>query len=439
MKFTNVSLGCMIVGALLTSAGATEPVTCQIELDRATLPAGASTRAVVKVTLDAPTVPVKTDRPAVNLAIVLDRSGSMSGSKMEQAREAAVTALRRLGPKDVFSLVIYDNEIQTLISAQQVKNVDELEATIRGIQTGGGTALFGGVSQGASELRKFNNGDFVNRLILLSDGLANVGPSSPDELGRLGASLSKEGITVTTVGVGNDYNEDLMITMAQKSDGNSYFVENSDDLPRIFGAELGDVLSVVAQDVVLTVEFTDGCRPVRLIGREGLVRDHTVEVSLKQLYGGQQKYALIEVDVPTTEAGQTRRVATATCRYQSAIDKKAMVSTASAVAAFSAVAEEVVQSANIQVQGDLVKNYAAEAKEEAVRRADMGDKDGAAKVLRDESARIKSITVQYAVESPAPAELATEAEEVQAEGIAGDKRKAYKTGSYQEKNQQYAH
>lgn len=278
-------------------------VKCRVEIDRAILPAGGNQRAVVKVMLDAPPPPEKSTRPAVNLAIVLDRSGSMSGQKLERAKDAAIEALRHLGPMDIFSVVVYDHNVSTVVSAQHVKNIEWIEGRIRQIRSGGNTALFGGVSQGAAEVRKNLDGNYVNRIILLSDGLANVGPSSPEDLGRLGVALIKESISVTTVGVGTDYNEDLMTHLSQNSDGNTYFVESSRDLPRIFTAELGDVLSVVAKKVHLIIECPDGVKPLNIIGREGRIKGRIVELSLNQLYGSQEKYALIEVEISGGKSG----------------------------------------------------------------------------------------------------------------------------------------
>jgi len=88
-------------------------VECRVEIDRAVLPAGGTQRAVVKITLDAPPPPEKNMRPAVNLAIVLDRSGSMAGQKLERAKDAAIEALRHLGPMDMFSVVVYDHNVST--------------------------------------------------------------------------------------------------------------------------------------------------------------------------------------------------------------------------------------------------------------------------------------------------------------------------------------
>ena len=126
----------------------------RIELDRSVLPAGTATRAIVKICLDGLRLPRPEARPPVNLAIVIDRSGSMEGEKIARAREAALEALGRLAPDDVLSVVTYDTTVQTLVPAQYVGDGRSIAAAIRRIRVGGSTALFGGVSQGASEVRK---------------------------------------------------------------------------------------------------------------------------------------------------------------------------------------------------------------------------------------------------------------------------------------------
>ena len=107
---------------LATTAQAKPLVNCDLQLDRLVLPAGQAQKTVIKITLDVPDVPREGERPPVNLTLVLDRSGSMSGEKIAKAREAAITALRRLGPRDLFSLVVYDHTVQTLISPQSAAN-----------------------------------------------------------------------------------------------------------------------------------------------------------------------------------------------------------------------------------------------------------------------------------------------------------------------------
>ena len=128
----------------------------------------------------------------------------------------------------------YDSRARVLIPSTRVTDANRRELTekINAVTLGGSTALFAGVSLAANEIAKCREAGFVNRIVLLSDGQANVGPSSAQELGRLGRGLVKEGVSVSTVGVGSDYNENLMTALAQNSDGNFYFVENSrDSLP----------------------------------------------------------------------------------------------------------------------------------------------------------------------------------------------------------------
>ena len=410
-------------------------VVCRVELDRGVLPAGQNERAVVKVTLEAPEVS-RSDRPPVNLCLVLDRSGSMSGDKMERAKEAAIEAVRRLSASDIVSLVIYDHEVETIVPAQSAANIEWIEARIRQIQTGGNTALYGGVSQGASEIRKNTDRRFVSRIILVSDGIANVGPSSPDELGRMGTSLMKEGISVTTIGLGNDYNEDLMTRLAQSSDGNTYFVRDSSDLPRIFAAELGDVLSVAARDVLLEIECPDGVRPIRIIGRDGVIRGNKVELRLNQLYGGQQKYALVEVEVPATESSRTRQVAFAKVDYDNAITSVRAQSSSSVDVTFSPMDEEVQKSVNGPVMKVVILNEIADARERAVEFDDKGMREEAAAALAAPAEQYDGY-IQRDLELKQEADkLDLEAGQVSSGGYDAPGRKKAKTSSANIRSQQ---
>lgn len=440
-----VGLGLALLAGLnwLPSAAAAEApaasVVCRIEVDRAVLPAGPAQTAVLKISLDAPAAPRAGNRPPVNLAVVLDRSGSMTGDKIEKAKEAAIAALRRLGPDDLFSLVMYDHEVETLVPAQSARNTEWIEGRIRTIGARGNTALFAGVSQGAAEVRRhLEDRRYVHRIILLSDGLANVGPSAPEDLARLGAALIKENISVTTVGVGTDYNEDLMTRLSQQSDGNTYFVRSSDDLPRIFSAELGDVLSVVARKVILEITFPDGVTPVRIIGRDGSVGRDKVELQLNQLYGGQQKYVLVEVRVPPGTAGTERELAQARCRYENALTAAAETAAGRVGARFSDRAEEVVASANQAVQTDLGLNLVAVSKNEAVDLNDAGKKDIAVENLRRQSAELKQMGDKYNNSALLEQSVALdrEAEDLDTRGMDRTKRKEYRTDSFQTVNQQ---
>ncbi len=281
MKSTLKILLQLLLLALAAPVLASPLLNLNLDLDRTVLPAGQSEKAIIKILLDVPQFADSSQRPPVNLTLVLDRPGSMSGQKLQKAKEATITALRRLSERDLFSLVVYDHNVSTLVPPQSAANSEWIEARIREISAGGNTALFGAVSQGAAEIRKHQDENFIQRMILLSDGLANVGPSSAADLG---AALLKEGISVTTIGIGTDFNEDLMAQLASRSDGNHYFVESSNDLPRIFAAERGDVLSIAANRIRIEIECLPGVRPLRIIGREGSIRGNRVELQMNQLY-----------------------------------------------------------------------------------------------------------------------------------------------------------
>ncbi len=440
-KNMKIRIFAMVIGlAFFTALGHTAPakVECRVETDRGVLFAGQSQNVVLKVTLDAPLAPSQAQRPLVNLALVLDRSGSMGGTKMAMAKKAAIEALSRLGRDDVFSLVAYDTNVQTIIPAGKVRDINRVIRQIQQISAGGNTALFGGVSQGAAEIRKHIEGEYIHRVVLLSDGLANVGPRLPEDLGRLGAGLFKENISVTTIGVGTDYNEDLMAQLAQKSDGNTYFVEAGMDLPRIFAAELGAVLNVVAKQVNVIVTLPDQVTPVHIINREGRIKGHQVELSMNQLYGGQEKYALIEVSLPPFSAGSRLDIARADVSYHDPYAMTQMRSFGSASAVFSRNPQKVSASANKNVIKDYQLNLNALAQEKAIELSDQGKQTEAVDALRKSASELKAYgdfykDKQLIQEAQA---IESQAQTLETQGMSKKSRKELRTKSYQMKNQQ---
>jgi Ca-activated chloride channel family protein len=279
------------------------------------LPADKKNVTYLKVGLTGFTLTGREERAPANVALVLDKSGSMSGEKLQHAKDAALAALDRLGSNDIVSIIVYDTTVSVLVPATKFTDREAVRAKIRSIEADGTTALFAGVSKAAEEIRKFSDHERANRIILLSDGQANVGPSLPSDLGDLGHSLRKEGIAVSTIGLGLDYNEDLMCQLARRSDGNHCFVRDSSELEKIFAAEFGDVAAVVAQELSVKIHCADGIRPVRLLGRDGEITGQNVYVQLSQLCSRQEKFVVLEVEVPATDAGKSREVATVSATY----------------------------------------------------------------------------------------------------------------------------
>jgi Ca-activated chloride channel family protein len=300
---------------LIASTVSSATVTMDSRLDSNAVMVGSSQRAYLRVALTGAEIPVE-QRPPVNLGLVIDRSGSMQGDKIEQARQAAIDVINRLRPDDVVSIVAYDSTVEVLASARRVADQPDEEKAIRSIEADGSTALFAGLAKGGYEVRRFISPGRVNRLLLISDGIANVGPSSPGELAELGKSLGSEGIGVTTIGLGTGYNEVLMDRLAQASDGNHFFAERAEDLVRVFDRELGEVLSVVATDVSVRIDLEPGVRVRRALGRPVQLIGSSAEAALLQLYSRQTKYFLLELELPPSHAIGTRTVATVSIGYK---------------------------------------------------------------------------------------------------------------------------
>ena len=312
-------------------------------------------------------------RAPVNLAIVLDRSGSMKGEKIKQAKKAAINAVRQLEPNDIVSIVTYDSVVNVLVPATKLTEVEQVIAKIRGIESEGGTALFAGVSKGVAEVRKFLDKEHVNRVILLSDGRANVGPSSPGELASLGESLVKENISVSTFGLGLGYNEDLMAGLASSSGGNHLFVEDTEVLVDAFRHEFDDVTSVVAQEVDIEITIPEGIRPVRVLGNDSDIAGQTIVTRLAQVYSEQQRYVLVEVEVPASKVGTEQELATASVSYANMATHQSDQLSGSTKVTFSDRVSEVSASVDNTVMADVITLVSSEQSKLATQYLDDGD------------------------------------------------------------------
>lgn len=369
-------------------------VAMDVALGTGVVQAGKKETVLLKVGLTGDDLKNATARPPVNVAIVLDRSGSMSGEKMQKAKEAALAAVERLGSEDIVSLVAYDDTVDVLIPATKVRDKAALRRSIQKIRSGGSTALFAGVSKGAYEVRKFLDENRIGRVVLVSDGLANVGPSSVGALGDLGASLVKEGISVTTVGLGMGYNEDLMVALAGRSDGNHAFAENATDLARIFDHEFGDLLSVVARNVTIEIYLKGGATPVRTLGRKAVITGNRVVSRLNQVYAKQEKFLLLEVAVPASFSGDTKEIATVNLSYHDAVADRSITANNSAAIAYSdsAAAVEASQDRNVLIAGAELR--ANEQNKVAVDLMDKGQYDQAQQVLEKNAAFLEASSKQ---------------------------------------------
>ena len=303
MSYRAIASFIVALCSLVVPAQAGQPIGLEARLANPVMKGGEAGKNYLKVALQGCKPEPSQSRMPVNVAFVIDRSGSMQGMPIAQAREAAIMAVNRLLPTDIASVVIFDNRIDVLAPAQPVADPAHFADLIRQVGARGSTAIHGGVLAGAAEVAKNRDARRLNRVVLLSDGQANVGPSRPEEFAALGRLLLSQGISVSTIGLGLGYNEDLMLQLARASDGNHAFAREPTDLVQIFNKEFDDVLGSCAQTVSIDIELKAGIKPVRALSRDGTIDGQRASFTLNQVYAATEHYVLLEVELDKSQAG----------------------------------------------------------------------------------------------------------------------------------------
>ncbi len=362
--------------------------------DRTLIPAGAESVRYVRVSFVAPPGPRPVERWPVNVALVLDRSGSMAGRKIELAREATLQGLRVLRPTDRFALVVYDDEITVLsesVEATPEAKRRALERLAR-VDARHSTDLSGGWLEGTDQLLATRDQRAVARCLLLTDGLANRGITDRAELIRLAADLGRRGVSTSTFGVGDDFDERLLRGMAEASAGHFYFLEAPEQIPDLLASELGETLEIVARDAVLEVALGPGMTagPVnRLRWERGGDR---VAIHVGHLVSNQELDVVVKLGFPPGEEG--RRVVASFTVTDPAGSVEATVEELRWTWADREAADRAPR--NREVDRAVARLYAARARDEAVERNRVGDREGARRVLRATARRIS----EYAAGDP---------------------------------------
>ena len=192
-----------------------------------------------------------------NLALVIDKSGSMGGgSKMAYVKDGLLKLVDQLEPEDVVALVVYDSGARVLRPASPLTDPAALKEQIAGIYAGGSTNLHAGMILGYEEARKHYDPQAANRVVLLTDGQANTGVTDPDQIVSDSKAYNDEGIGISTIGVGLYYNQDLMLRLAENGGGNNYFIDDPARAEQVFIDELYSLYTELARD--LHIEVTPG-------------------------------------------------------------------------------------------------------------------------------------------------------------------------------------
>lgn len=265
------------------------------------------------IKLQAPVKEYEDVSTPINLCLVLDRSGSMAGDKLQETIESVKMIIANLRNDDILSVVIFGDLVNTLIPPQKVTSSrDHLLKAVEGIKAAGSTNLSGGLLMGIEHLNKSKTDDSINRLLLLTDGCANAGITDPKKLVNLVRSAKQENsIITTTLGFGEEFNEDLLIEMANSATGNFYYIQNVDDAPKFFSEELHGIQQVVAQNIV--VEIQPETKIVEKIEQTSshveYMNNTNLFVELGDAIAGEEKKILFAMEIPKIKKQKNAKIA----------------------------------------------------------------------------------------------------------------------------------
>lgn len=277
----------------------------------------ANSKSLVEVILSfkGETTSSATRRP-LNLSLVIDRSGSMAGQPLRHAISAAQKLVEQLTPEDYLSVVIYDDTADTIVPSQQVSDRQAIKSIIGRIRAGGCTNLSGGWLLGCDLVKSRQSVEYLNRVLLLTDGQANSGIVDPQILINTARQQAEQGIITTTLGFGSYFNEDLLIGMANAGNGNFYFIQSPDDAADVFRIELESLLAVAAQNLTVTLQPEKGVEIGQILNNYRTSIDgNNLEIYLGDVYETEPKLLAVELNVTATQLGATN-IANIAYKYQ---------------------------------------------------------------------------------------------------------------------------
>src|ERR1044072_5799319 len=316
-------------------------------------------------------------RPDLNLSIVIDRSGSMGGEKMMRAREAAMFCVDQMLPSDRLSVVTFDDRIDVLFPSEPVTNKQSMKDLIARVTARGSTALHEAWVRGGLTVSEHMIDQGINRVVLITDGLANIGITNTDEIVTQTLGLFQRGVSASTIGIGADFNEDLLMPMAQAGGGNAWHVVEPDDMQHIFQIELEGLIAQFAHTVSLSLIPADGVRVVDVLNDFEFT--DTGRYRLPNLQAGSPLNIVVQLKVGSQEIGTQLRLLDLRLGFTPQDAKNAEVLKQAHTVEFA------METERSPVNDDVIKTVQflmnARARNEAMKRMDRGDYDGAQVVL----------------------------------------------------------
>lgn len=368
----------------VASAGAQSDVAIEVATDRDFYREGAVTEVYVqaRVRAAAPT----TDAAAAvrNVALVLDRSGSMAGERMQHLRQGVAAAMDLLSDRDTCAVVTFGSEVETLLAAQRKVEIKDLGSLLAQIEPEGGSALYDALNQGAAQLRRYATPTSINHLVLVTDGPPTKGPREFDDFVRLVDVFSREGITLSTIGVGEEFDEDLLAALARIGGGQFRYAAQPTALAGMLPAEIMPLQTVVAHDVRLAIEFRPFLRELNSHGWEpATISDDAVVFRFPHVFAGQDLAVLASGQISALGASGARRDAiTVRLNWRGANDGQPHELVQTLTLRFISDETAVRESANASVFRTAASTLISEAMQEAIEGLDKGDFRAAVRALR---------------------------------------------------------
>jgi len=244
--------------------------------------------------------------PRLNIAVVMDRSGSMEGSGLEQAKRACSTLLDMLRPDDTLTVIAYSETADLVLPARHITNKALIRETLSSIKSGTTTNLLLGLRAAAQQLMSVKDNRTLNRIFLVTDGEPAAGVKEYAAIMTAASDLAGRGITITTFGLGTDYEEELLAGIAERAGGNYYHVPEPGLIAAAFEREFRQTTQVCARNLRLRLHPSRGVNILRVFGRDAVYTPTCVELTLSDLERNRSIELVCELEFTQRPAAQYR-------------------------------------------------------------------------------------------------------------------------------------
>jgi Ca-activated chloride channel family protein len=353
-----------------------------LQADKKVVSRSKSCTRILEISVTPPGEKAGKNRPPLNISLVLDRSGSMAGEKLHFVKQAAAHVIDLLDEKDRASVVIYDDQVETIVPPGNLsdKFKKKANASIQTIESGNSTFLSGGWLRGCELVAEGSGSSSINRVLLLTDGQANVGMTSSDELASHSREIFRRGVSTSCFGAGLGYDEHLLEAMANSGGGNFHFLETVNAIPIVFEREFKELVDIALRDVRVSLQLPEGVKGSVLAGWPTETKKGNLTISVGSLNAGRtqriylrlafekgilSKELSIPVKVHGKDEGNLDNEAAETILFKvvTASEEKAAVENKSLLERFAEV--EMAEKAN-----------------EALKRERAGDRAGSSRLMQ---------------------------------------------------------